>query len=389
MRARVLRLLRFLVWKLSKHDYLLLHPAWSVTSGEGYKLISTGPSPTRYLPMRYNYHTREDWELRYEIRGHSSGVLWYKLRVPQEPPFLAVKLSVQLPFTLTVKRVGQEMLGNRTVIPVSKGRALPTEASWLVGEFEFHSQETGTMRRRAGHRIRLEKGENDAKYFSGGVYNSYDDNAAWMPNYVLKAIEPYHPLTGKLLDVGCATGLLVAHALSKGLDAEGIDSSEWAVGKANLRTGGRCRRLDLDTAEASTFSSSYDIITMHSVLEHLSDPSRALELLFKLCRPGGVVYIQTLNADSLMHRVMGEDWGGYSDYTHRSSWITADWLIEAAKASRFEIAFARRYYVWNDNIYDDVWSSFVAFAQVYPANVILEDHFGDAVEVILRRPYQL
>ena len=44
----------------------------------------------------------------------------------------------------------------------------------------------------------------------------------------------------------------------------------------------------------------------------------------------GVVYVETLNADSLMHRIMGDDWCGYSDFTHRSPWITADWLLETA-----------------------------------------------------------
>ena len=143
--------------------------------------------------------------------------------------------------------------------------------------------------------------------------------------------------TGRFLDVGCATGLLVAAAQRRGLDAEGVDIYEWAVEKANARTGGRCRALDMDRAETSNFKSPYDIVVMHSVIEHLAEPERALRLLFEITRPDGIVFIQTLNADSLLHKLLGNDWEGYADYTHRSPWITAHWLETTALHIGFEV----------------------------------------------------
>jgi len=47
---------------------------------------------------------------------------------------------------------------------------------------------------------------------------------------------------------------------------------------------------------------------------------------------------------------------------------------------------AKRYYVWNDNRIDDVWRCFTDLTQIYPASTILEDRFGDIIEVVLRRP---
>lgn len=81
----------------------------------------------------------------------------------------------------------------------------------------------------------------------------------------------------------------------------------------------------------------------------------------------------------------GYYWSGYTDYTHKSLWITADWINDTARQVGFEIASLRRYYVWNDNKFDDVWRVFTNLIQTYPANIILEDQFGDGIEVILRR----
>ncbi|MEP6740889.1 MAG: class I SAM-dependent methyltransferase [bacterium] len=386
MRTKVARLIKMVLRKVSRRDYLILNPNWVSLGGEGYNLMSNGRANKRYLPVRYSYHTPQDWNLRYDIRGHQFGVLQYSLSAPQQEPFCKVELNVQLPFTWTIKLEDQGLTGNGSHLPCVPRRQLPNKTPWLVGNLKFQSVQNETFYRRTGHRVRLEPGVADADYFNGLVYDSYAEDAVCFPKEILKTVGRFHPLEGKILDIGCAMGLMVAEAHSRGLDAEGLDYSPWAVEQANHRTADRCRVLDLDKAVLSDFNSTYDIITMHSVIEHLGNPKHALELVYGLCRPGSVVYIQTLNADSLMHRIMGEDWGGYTDYTHQSPWITADWIEGTAKELGFEVEYLRRYYVWNDNTYDDVWRSFSSFAEIYPANVILEDQFGDAIEVVLRRP---
>ena len=389
MRAKAARLIKKVLQKVSKRDYIILNPDWYSLGGEGYNLITTGRVNKQFLPIRYSYHTPPEWKLTYDLRGHQSGLLSYSLSAPEKEAFCKVEMEVQLPFTWTIKLEDGELTGNDRSLPLIPGQLIPKETPWLVGEFEFRSAANERLHRRTGHRVKLEAGVADAHYFNGLVYDSYAEDAVWFPGEVLDTIQRFHPLKGTFLDIGCAMGLLVEAAQKRGLDADGIDYSSWAVEQANARTRGCCRVLDLDKAGSVNFSTSYDIITMHSVIEHLGDPQHALQLLFEISRPGGVVYIQTLNADSLMHKIMGPDWCGYTDYTHRSPWITADWLAIEAKKVGFEVEYLRRYYVWNDNAYDDVWRSFSSFAEIYPANVILEDQFGDAIEVILRRPVQV
>jgi len=382
------RCLRWLLWKLCRRDFLVLHPDWEVvTRNAGYSLIGKNPtSGRRVLSMRYNYHTPKSWRLEYHIRGHASGSMRYTLGVPGKGPFCEVKTQVQLPLDWTVELDEPGLLFNGQHFSIMPGKTVPRDTSWLVGKFEFQSNEEAVMTRGTGHRVRTDDGESDGDYFNGSVYENYESQAGIFPKEILETIQQHHPLRGKLLDVGCATGLLVQEALAGGIEPEGIDVSPWAVERANVRTGGRCRILNLDEAKPSDFSAQYDIITLHSVIEHLADPAQALSLLFQITRPGGVVYIQTLNADSLMHKLLDSDWSGYTDYTHKSPWLTADWLAETSRRTGFEILSLKRYGVWNDNAHDEVWRSLASLIQIHPASAVLEDQFGDFVELILRRP---
>lgn len=381
---RARQLLKQLLRKIIRRDYLILRPDWHEVHFADEGILIVPREKTTYLPVRYNYHCFEKWELRYEIIGNDSGQLRYQIAVPNEPPFCSIEIEICLPFIWNVSLVDEGILmGNGNPLPVS--RPLPLDTSWLIGEFEFLSRSGQILRRRTGHRVRKQEGNADETYFSGWIYNNYDEDLAKYPEEVMETIRHYHPLRGRLLDVGCATGLFVEHALRNGLEAEGVDSSEWAVRKANVRTGGRCRLLDFDSAQESDFSQAFDIIVLHSVLEHLRDPERALGLLFRICRPGGIVYIQTLSADSLMHALLKDDWAGYTDHTHKSPWITADWLVRTANSLGFKVVYLRRYYVWNDNRFDDVWRAFTSLIQVYPASVLIEEQFGDGIEVILKK----
>ena len=379
--------LRQVLWKLCGRDYLVLHPDWSVVQrNEDYTLIGTSPAAaSRHLPVRYNYHTPARWELRYFLRGNLSGTLRYQLGVPGKGMFCEINLPSTLPMEWTVELNGPHLVANGQPLALLPGKTIPRDTPWLIGSFALVTETEGTWSRRTGHRIQGRAGD-DAGYFSGQVYENYERQAAGFPRQILESLCRYRPLVGRLLDVGCATGLLVEEALRAGLDAEGIDVSPWAVERANARVPGRCRVLNLDQAGAADFPAPYDFVALHSVIEHLVDPERALDLLFRLVRPGGLVYVQTLNSDSLMHRILGKDWSGYTDYTHQSPWITADWLEQNARRAGFEIMHLKRYGVWNDNAFDDVWKSFSALIQIHPGGVLLEDQLGDFVELILRRP---
>ena len=333
MQRRLRQLLKRVVWQITKRDCLVLNPEWQVQLRLGDWCVLSTRQTDRYLPIQYNYHTSKKWHLRYEIRGCESGDMRFSLGTPNKELFCSAELKVQLPCVLDIRLDDVGITANGCPLTLEDGASIPRETTWLVGTFEFRSKE-GTLIRRTGHRVKLDAAKSDANYFNGLVYSAYDQEAAQVPQQVLEVIQRIQPDKGQLLDVGCATGLLVERALAEGYNAEGIDQSAWAIEQATKRTGGRCRLLDFDRASILDFASRYETIVLNSVIEHLKDPAGALRILFQMCKPGGVVYIATLNADSMMHSLMGNDWNGYTDYTHQSPWITADWLTGGGREGR-------------------------------------------------------
>ncbi len=123
-------------------------------------------------------------------------------------------------------------------------------------------------------------------------------------------LKPLERLAGRpdgrpLLDVGCYTGVFVEIAARHGWDAWGVEPSHWAVGQARAR-GLHVVQGTLDTADLP--EAFFDVITMWDVIEHLTDPRRALEQVYRLLKPGGLLVVHTIDIESLFARLMGARW---------------------------------------------------------------------------------
>ncbi len=75
---------------------------------------------------------------------------------------------------------------------------------------------------------------------------------------------------GRILDVGCATGLLLRRFKEKGWEAFGVETSEIASKYANETLGLSVRNVDL--LESNFEDNFFDVVTYWDVLEHLKDP---------------------------------------------------------------------------------------------------------------------
>jgi len=109
----------------------------------------------------------------------------------------------------------------------------------------------------------------------------------------------------RLLDVGAYCGLFLAVAKESGFAAEGLELSRWAAAHARA-LGFPVREETL--AERARAGARYDVLTMWDVLEHLPDPRRELEAAFRLLRPGGRLYLSTIDAGSAAARLLGPRW---------------------------------------------------------------------------------
>lgn len=92
----------------------------------------------------------------------------------------------------------------------------------------------------------------------------------------------------RLLDVGCGTGDLLAHAVAAGLVCSGIDAERRALATAERRVPGAALTLG-DAHELPHADGTFDLVTLVQVLEHLTNPVLALREAGRVAVPGGTV----------------------------------------------------------------------------------------------------
>jgi 2-polyprenyl-3-methyl-5-hydroxy-6-metoxy-1,4-benzoquinol methylase len=141
-----------------------------------------------------------------------------------------------------------------------------------------------------------------ASHYYGG-----EDNAKFNPrieklreqfarNRARSLTKGLHP-SARILDVGCGDGRLLRTMGAIGdFELHGIE----LPGKAAERAAG-CGKitLHLGTLDSCTLpESSFDLITLVHVFEHLPDPASALAKLNRLLRPGGYLFLSFPNCES-------------------------------------------------------------------------------------------
>ncbi len=134
-------------------------------------------------------------------------------------------------------------------------------------------------------------------YWSTAREPSYGEVLARLDAYRTDAAsDPTRAGRGRILDVGCGVGFFPRFAADAGWQAWGYEISKEAVAWGQ-------RELELDTlcagrVEDSGFSpGSFDVVTLWDVIEHISEPVPLLRYCRTLLRPGGVLFIQTPNAN--------------------------------------------------------------------------------------------
>ncbi|MFA6260782.1 MAG: class I SAM-dependent methyltransferase [Bacteroidia bacterium] len=103
-----------------------------------------------------------------------------------------------------------------------------------------------------------------------------------------------------VLEIGCATGNYL-YALNKaGYHVKGIELSSFAVDYAakNFNLSLINKPFDEHILGVELQPNEMDVIIMGDVLEHFTDPTQAMKLVYQVLKPGGVALIQvpgTLN----------------------------------------------------------------------------------------------
>jgi SAM-dependent methyltransferase len=109
---------------------------------------------------------------------------------------------------------------------------------------------------------------------------------------------------GRLLDVSCGTGALLAAARERGIEAVGIDLSDEAVRLAKRAVPSAA--VVVGAGESLAFEDhSFDYITCLGSLEHFLDMGQGLEEMKRVAQPAARFCIMVPNKDFIGWKVMG------------------------------------------------------------------------------------
>jgi SAM-dependent methyltransferase len=112
-----------------------------------------------------------------------------------------------------------------------------------------------------------------------------------------------HREPGRMLDVGCGTGLFLAVARRRGWEPHGIDACAEATRHAREHFG-----LEVWEGEFRDLAAAgrrFDAITAWDVIEHSREPVALLRAARGCLAPGGIVGLSTPNQRSILDLVAG------------------------------------------------------------------------------------
>lgn len=162
-------------------------------------------------------------------------------------------------------------------------------------------------------------------YYQSSDYISHNDQGGGLINRIYRIVRSYtlkkklalinrlHPRKGKLLDMGCGTGLFLVTCREGGWKISGVEPDAKARQIATDRLS-----INIASDIFQLTSGSVDIITLWHVLEHVPDLSKTLTRINEQLRVGGTLLLALPNSNSLDAQYYQEHWAAYDIPRHLS-----------------------------------------------------------------------
>jgi len=141
--------------------------------------------------------------------------------------------------------------------------------------------------------------------FSQLAHRWWDPGSEFKPLHDINPLRLDHidriaELKGKrVLDVGCGGGILSEAMAARGASVTGIDLGEKPLKVAQLHLLESGLQVDYRLVAAESLAQempgAFDIVTCMELLEHVPDPAETVRACAELTRPGGHVFVSTIN----------------------------------------------------------------------------------------------
>jgi len=157
----------------------------------------------------------------------------------------------------------------------------------------------------------------DEGYYTGqGVYTYQDERQNKEPSMAVwrarvRVLHRMEKSRGpkRWLDVGCAFGGLLEAATLDGYEPYGLEISTYSGGYAQQFFPGH---VWIGNIEDYTLPENFfSVVSLVEVIEHLGDPLKALQNVYRSLQEGGIVLVQTADMDGLQARIKGDSYHYY------------------------------------------------------------------------------
>ena len=205
--------------------------------------------------------------------------------------------------------------------------------------------------------------EDEVAHFSAIAQEWWDPNGKFKPlhkfnpsrlAYIREQILFHFDLDGtkrkpfkkiSILDIGCGGGLLCEPMARLGANVTGADASEKniAIAKAHAIEGDlKINYLATTSEDLAAKGKQFDVVLNMEVIEHVSDVPLYLASCAKLVKPGGIMFISTLNrtAKSFALAIVGAEYilGWLPKGTHSyNKFLTPEEIISMTRRNDLKL----------------------------------------------------
>lgn len=106
----------------------------------------------------------------------------------------------------------------------------------------------------------------------------------------------------KILDIGSSQGLFLSLAAKSGFNSIGIEPQN-KLAQISRQNKYRLKVIHATIQYLNRWSQKFDVITLWSVFEHLTNPQEAIKLINLALKKGGILVIQTPDSHGWTHQI--------------------------------------------------------------------------------------
>src|SRR6266446_2326580 len=169
------------------------------------------------LAVQASYNLRPPTGIHYVFNSCAAGILSLHLKYESGESIVKLSEPISMPCEWSLELNDHVSLNGRVV---SQGPIELRDIAWMISELNFASSDGKRLSRLLRHRLLGKFVGIGQDYYNGNNYKNYDGEKTSYGIDILNRLQR-HGTIDSLLDVGCATGILLQHAQAQGIKVAG------------------------------------------------------------------------------------------------------------------------------------------------------------------------